>query len=82
MVHYPRFGRISKPKHANAFISSPKSSFVVRDFPPERKRIDIGDYYADDRLFRRLTGWQPRVALAEGLARSLDFYRAHLAHYL
>jgi UDP-glucose 4-epimerase len=56
--------------------------FVLRDFPAERKAIDIGDYYGDDSLFRRLTGWTPRTGLAEGLARSLAYFRANLAHYL
>jgi UDP-glucose 4-epimerase len=53
-----------------------------RDFPADRKRIDIGDYYADDRRFRDATGWQPHVPLREGLVRSLDYYRSRLADYL
>jgi UDP-glucose 4-epimerase len=56
--------------------------FALKQFPPERKRIDIGDYQADDRRFRAASGWEPRVPLEEGLKRSLDYYRAHLAHYL
>lgn len=56
-------------------------SFVVRSFPPDRKRIDIGDYYADDRLIRTTLGWQPTVPLREGLARTLAYYREHLARY-
>jgi nucleoside-diphosphate-sugar epimerase len=56
--------------------------YVVRSFPPERKRIDIGDYYADDGLFRRTTGWQPKVPIEEGLRRSLAYFRDQLAHYL
>jgi UDP-glucose 4-epimerase len=57
-------------------------SFVKREFPAERKRIDIGDYYATDAMFRRITGWAPRVDLRAGLAESLTFFRQHLAHYL
>jgi UDP-glucose 4-epimerase len=57
-------------------------SYVLKQFPPERKRIDIGDYQADDRRFRAASGWAPRVPLEEGLKRTLDYYRAHLAHYL
>jgi UDP-glucose 4-epimerase len=57
-------------------------SFVVRDFPVERKRIDIGDYYAEDRLFRGLTGWAPRTDLRSGLTQSLAFFRQHLSHYV
>jgi len=53
-----------------------------KEFPPERKRIDIGDFVTDDRQFRALADWAPRVALAEGLKRSLDYYRQHLDAYL
>lgn len=56
--------------------------FEQREFPPARKRIDIGDYFADDRRFRELTGWEPRVELADGLARSVDYYRQCLDAYI
>jgi len=56
--------------------------YEVREFPPERKRIDIGDFLTDDRRFRELSGWRPQVGLAEGLRRSLDYYRRHFAVYL
>ncbi len=56
--------------------------YVNHEFPAERRRIDIGDYYADDRLFRGVTGWRPRVPLGIGLARSLAYFREHLAHYV
>jgi UDP-glucose 4-epimerase len=51
-------------------------------FPPERKRIDIGDYYADSRLIQETLGWKAQVPLREGLARTLEFYRNHLPRYL
>ncbi len=57
-------------------------AYDVRDYPAERKPIDIGDYYADDRKLRAALGWQPRVSLREGLARTLAYYRQHLAEYL
>ena len=56
--------------------------FAVKSFPSERKRIDIGDYHADDTRFREATGWRPRVFLPEGLKRSLDYLRPNLAKYL
>jgi UDP-glucose 4-epimerase len=56
--------------------------FEQKQFPPERKRIDIGDYWADDSRFRSVTGWTPRVDLREGLRRSLEYYRANLAAYI
>ena len=54
----------------------------VRDFPGERKKIDIGDYYADDRLIAQKLGWQPRTDLRTALKRTLEFYRAELKNYL
>lgn len=56
--------------------------FRVRSFPKDRKRIDIGDYYADDRLLREALGWEPKIPLREGIARTLGYYREHLKHYL
>lgn len=59
-----------------------QGEFVIQTFPSERKLIDIGDYYADDSLIRSTLTWQPQVPLAEGLAKTLAFYRQHLKHYL
>jgi dTDP-glucose 4,6-dehydratase/UDP-glucose 4-epimerase len=59
----------------------PSSGFEIVPFPPERKAIDIGDYYSDFSLFRKETGWVPKVRLAEGLARTIDYYRAERGHY-
>jgi UDP-glucose 4-epimerase len=56
--------------------------FERREFPDERRRIDIGDFVTDDRRFRELTGWAPRIGLDEGLASTLDYYRRHQASYL
>jgi UDP-glucose 4-epimerase len=56
--------------------------FEVKAFPADRRRIDIGDYYADDSRFRRMTGWAPQVDLEKGLRRTLDYFRDHLADYL
>jgi UDP-glucose 4-epimerase len=55
--------------------------FEVVSFPPERKAIDIGDYYADYRLIQGRLGWRPRVPLREGLQRTLAFYREEKEHY-
>src|SRR5947207_680507 len=71
------------PALAEALIqASGGGRFEQREFPAERKRIDIGDFVTDDRRFRELTGLAPRVALDDGLASTLDYYRRHLASYL
>lgn len=56
--------------------------FQVREFPAERKKIDIGDYYSDFSLIRQELGWEPRIDLREGFRRTLDYFRAHGGHYL
>ncbi|MSO29393.1 MAG: NAD-dependent epimerase/dehydratase family protein [Acidobacteria bacterium] len=57
-----------------------RSRFV--EWPPEKKAIDIGDFYADSSLIRQTLGWQPVMPLREGLARTLSFYRANMQHYV
>jgi UDP-glucose 4-epimerase len=54
---------------------------ITRSFPPDRKRIDIGDYYADFSRIRSLLGWEPKVSLRRGLLKTLKFYRKNLDHY-
>jgi len=56
-------------------------SFRLLPFPAERKAIDIGSIYVDDRKLRRVLKWQPRIDLREGLIRTISFYRAHRARY-
>jgi UDP-glucose 4-epimerase len=52
------------------------------EWPPEKKRIDIGSFYSDSTKFRRALGWTPRVDLGEGFRRTIEFYRHNMAHYL
>ena len=56
--------------------------YKLKEYPPERMKIDIGDYYSDFDLISKVTGWQPTVTLAEGLTQTLDFFRSHKAHYI
>jgi UDP-glucose 4-epimerase len=56
--------------------------FTVREFPAERTKIDIGDFYADDRRIDRKLGWRPRTELVKALQLTLAYYRTELKHYL
>jgi UDP-glucose 4-epimerase len=53
-----------------------------REFPAERKSIDIGDFVLDDSAFRAATGWAPTVDLEQALAESIAYYRERLPRYL
>jgi len=59
----------------------PGGRFEVVPFPPERKTIDIGDYYGDFSLIRGELAWLPKVVLREGLQRTIDYYQANRPHY-
>ena len=51
-------------------------------WPPDKKAIDIGDFYADSSKIRSTLGWQPVTPLADGLRRTFEFYHAHLDQYV
>jgi UDP-glucose 4-epimerase len=57
-------------------------SYRLVPFPPERKRIDIGDFHADTSKVREALGWTPCVPLREGLRATVDYYRQHREQYL
>lgn len=57
-------------------------NYTFHTFPIERKRIDIGDYYSDYSKIKSILGWEPKVALREGLKRTLEYYRENLSEYL
>jgi UDP-glucose 4-epimerase len=52
------------------------------EWPPEKKVIDIGSFYADSTKFKRTTDWSPSTRLADGLRRTIEFYRRHLQQYI
>ena len=56
--------------------------FHCVEWPPEKKAIDIGDFYADSSLIERTLGWRPVTSLRDGLERTLRFYRTYAEHYL
>ena len=56
--------------------------FAIKRFPASRKKIDIGDFYADYGLIQAKLGWRPRTALATALRRTLAYYRKELQHYV
>jgi UDP-glucose 4-epimerase len=61
---------------------SGRSEIKVVPFPEERKKIDIGDFYSDARKVETALGWKSTTPFAEGLARTIDYYRAHKDKYL
>ncbi|HYR45293.1 MAG TPA: NAD-dependent epimerase/dehydratase family protein [Terriglobia bacterium] len=56
-------------------------SYRIVPFPADKKAIDIGSVYTSAEKFNAATGWKPRVTLAEGLARTVEYYRLRRTHY-
>jgi UDP-glucose 4-epimerase len=56
-------------------------SYELIPFPPERKAIDIGDYYSDFSLVHKELGWVPKVDLKEGLIKTIEYYKTNSRHY-
>lgn len=59
-----------------------RGEFAVREFPPERKAIDIGDYYGSYARIEGALGWRPKIALRETLARTVGYFEEHLPRYV
>jgi UDP-glucose 4-epimerase len=59
-----------------------RGSLTFVPWPEEKRRIDIGSFYSDSSKFQLATGWTASVPLKAGLARTLEYYRAHFDLYL
>ncbi|HXG64524.1 MAG TPA: NAD-dependent epimerase/dehydratase family protein [Blastocatellia bacterium] len=57
-------------------------SYRLVPFPPDKKPIDIGSFYADYSKIRTALGWEPKTPLREGLRKTLDYYRRNLDKYV
>ena len=78
-------GHVSLRELADLLVAASgrrKASYTVREFPADRKKIDIGDFYADGRLIEKILGWRPTTTVGEALAQTVAFYRKELSHYL
>jgi UDP-glucose 4-epimerase len=75
--------RLSLSEIATAVVEAAGSGRVDHaPWPPDRDSIDIGSYFGDSSKAKRVLGWEPRTAFADGIARTLAFYRTRAAWYL
>ena len=59
-----------------------RGEYKVIPFPQDRKPIDIGDYVGDYKKIQKALHWQPETSLEEGLAKTLQYYIAHIDKYI
>jgi UDP-glucose 4-epimerase len=75
--------RLSLRQVAEAVVDAAGSGTVESvPWPPDRDAIDIGSYYGDSSKAKRILGWEPRTPFAEGIRKTIDFYRSRGSHYL
>jgi nucleoside-diphosphate-sugar epimerase len=75
--------RLSLGAIADAVVAAAGAGHVEHvPWPPDRDAIDIGSYFGDSSKAKRMLGWEPRTSFADGIARTLAFYRARAAWYL
>ena len=68
--------RLSLGAIADAVVHAAGSGRVEHvPWPPDRDAIDIGSYFGDSSKAKRVLGWEPRTSFAEGIARTVAFYR-------
>jgi UDP-glucose 4-epimerase len=51
------------------------------EFSPERKAQEPGDFYSDVSKIYRIAGWKPTTNLADGLNKTIAFYRENQEKY-
>lgn len=51
-------------------------------WPAERETIDIGDFVSDCAAARAALGWRARTRFADGIRRTIEFYRERRGDYL
>ncbi len=75
--------RLSLRAIAEAVVAAAGSGSIESvPWPHDRDAIDIGSYYGDSSKAKRVIGWEPRTSFADGIARTIEFYRSHRSRYL
>lgn len=58
-----------------------RGSWKFAEFSPERKAQEPGDFYSDISKIDRIVGWRPTTPLADGLAKTVEYYENYRDHY-
>jgi UDP-glucose 4-epimerase len=51
------------------------------EWPKDRYFVETGDYLSDTTGITAASGWKPQISLAEGIARTVAYYREYRQEY-
>jgi len=66
---------------AELFSEFLNCKYIIKDFPKNKKSIDIGDYYSDYALIKNDLYWNPNIDLKTGLKFTFNFLKSHIDQY-
>ena len=59
-----------------------EGSYIIKEYPMDRKKIDIGNYYTDNTLISDILNWKPTTSLRTALKKTIAYYKPILNEYL
>ena len=59
-----------------------RGEYKLIPWPPDYKKIEIGDFACDITRARKDLGWSPKTGFRDGLRKTFEFYEKNLKHYL
>ncbi|OGG26165.1 NAD-dependent epimerase [Candidatus Gottesmanbacteria bacterium RIFCSPLOWO2_01_FULL_39_12b] len=59
----------------------PCKEIVLKPYPVDRKKIEVGDYIASIEKIKKTYGWEPKTNLEEGIKKTILFYKKYRKYY-
>ena len=57
-------------------------NYEIKEFPADRKKIDIGDYYSNFDLIKSELKWEPITTEKSGLTKTIEYFSQNIDKYL
>jgi len=62
-------------------LAGSKSKIISKEWDPERKAIEVGDFVISNGKITKALGWKPSTRFEDGLKKTIDFYRQRMKEY-
>ncbi len=58
-----------------------RAKYQLVPYPPETKRVEVGNYIGDYRKIQKAIGWKPEISIEEGFRATFDYYFKNKNYY-